>query len=191
MYCTGCPLGGRINKGSICSNCIVAQKATMKLIPAICDYIAAHWMDIGYSLDFDDDGNQVDTIDNECNGNPKKCCTLMLRTWIQKGKGKQPKTWQTLLDILISLDHKTAHDKVKERLQYEQSQQQQNTQELIKVSQPVEETATDAAMLSTSSTPRTRSPDSLKRFYNNMSVSRDSEALQLQSEHLRLDSSEN
>ena len=163
----------------------------MGLATEICGYIAAHWMDIGYCLDFDDDGNQVDTIDSECNGNPKKCCSLMLRTWIQKGKGKEPKTWQTLLDILISLDHKTAHDKVKEHLQREQSQQQQNIQELIKVYQPIEETTADAAMLSMSSTPRTRSPDSLKRFYNNMSVSRDSEALQLQSEHLQLDSSEN
>ena len=158
----------------------------MALATEICDYIAAHWMDIGYCLDFDDDGNQIDTIENEGNRSPKKCCTLMLRTWIQKDKGKQPKTWQTLLDILISLDHKTAHDKVKEHLQHEQSKQQQKTQELIKVSQPEEETATNTTMLSvssTSSTSRTRSPDSLKRLYNNMSISRDSEALEFQSEH--------
>ena len=190
IYCTGCLPGGRINRDSICCNCIVAQKPTMKLAPEICDYIAAYWMDIGYCLDFDDDGNEVDTIENGGNGNPKKCCTLMLKTWIQGDKGKQPKTWQTLLDILISLDRKTAHDKVKERLQYIQSKQQQKAQESIKVSQPVEETATDSAMLSVSSTYRNKSPDSIKRHLNNMSLPRDSEAFECQSEQYSVDSSE-
>lgn len=129
----------------------------------ICDYIAAHWMDIGYCLDFDADGNQVDLIENEGGRNPKKCCTLMLKTWIQGDKGKQPKTWQTLLDILLSLDLKTAHDKVKEHLQYVQSKQQM-TQESTAGSQPIQETVTDSLL---SSIAKPHSPGSLKRFNNN------------------------
>ena len=162
----------------------------MALTTEICDYIAAYWMDIGYCLDFDDDGNQVDTIEKEGNRNPKSCCTLMLKTWIQRNKGKEPKTWQTLLDILISLDHKTAHDKVKEHLQYVQSKQQQKAQESIKISQPVEETATDNTLLSFSSTSGTQSLDSIKRHFNNISLVRDSEAPEPHSEHVPLGSSE-
>ena len=156
------------------------------LSKGISDYFAAHWMNIGYCLDFDPDGNEVDLIEEDGNGNPKKCCRLMLKTWIQGDKGKKPKTWQTLLDILISLDHKTAHDKVKEHLQYIQSEQQKTNQESIKVTQPVEETATDSILPSMSSNIpglMTRSPESLKRHRNNMSVPHDSEALEFQSEY--------
>ena len=117
-------------------------------------------MDIGYSLDFDEDGNQVDLIEGEGNGNPRKCCMLMLKTWIQSGKGKQPLSWQTLLDIILSLDHKTAHDKVKE---YLLNEQRKKLQDSIPTIHPIE--ATHDSLQSYS--PRTSSPsniDSLQSY---------------------------
>ena len=149
---------------------LVGQKVKAKLAKEICDYIAAHWMDVAYCLDFDDDGNQVDLIEREGNRNPKECCMKMFTTWLQGSKGKEPKTWQTLLDILLSLDHKAAHDKVKEHLQYEQSKQQKKTQESIKVSVPVEETDSDTSMLSSSG----QSLGSIRRHINNISLPRES-----------------
>ena len=155
----------------------------MALVKGICDYIAAHWMDIAYSLDFDPDGNQVDLIEQQGARDPKRCCELTLKTWIQGTKGKQPQTWQTLLDILISLDHKAAHDKVKEYLQYVQSQKQrsrQDGQDSIEVSQSVQETHPDTSMqqslpLVTSE----RSLGSLRRLQNNQSLPREPGAHQV------------
>ena len=95
----------------------------------------------------------------------------MFTTWLQGSKGKEPKTWQTLLDILLSLNHKAAHDKVKEHLQYEQSKQQKKTQESIKVSIPVEETDSDTSMSSSSSG---QSLGSIRRHINNISLPRES-----------------
>ena len=164
----------------------------MALVKGICDYIAAHWMDIAYSLDFDPDGNQVDLIEQQGARDPKRCCELTFKTWIQGTKGKQPQTWQTLLDILISLDHKAAHDKVKEHLQYVQSQQsqqqrsqqqrsQQDELDSVTVSQPVEETHADTMQSYLASMTRDRSPGSLRRFNNNQSLPHESEAYQLAS----------
>ena len=138
----------------------------MMLAKEVCNYFAAYWMDIGYCLDFDEDGSQVDLIEEEGGKNPKKCCTLLLKTWIRGNKGKA-KTWQTLLDILLSLDQKTAHDKVKEHLQRKQQ---------IPVSRPVEDT--DSVTDSLQSAPpsmmsKQRSPESLKRLNNNVSLSRE------------------
>ena len=166
----------------------------MALVRGISDYIAAHWMDIAYSLDFDPDGNQVDLIEQQGARDPRRCCELTFKTWIQGTKGKQPQTWQTLLDILISLDHKAAHDKVKEHLQYVQSQQsqqqrsqQQRSQQQrsqqdelgsITVSQPVEETHADTMQSYLASMTRDRSPASLRRFNNNQSLPHEPEVYQ-------------
>lgn len=147
----------------------------MKLAAQICDFIAAHWMDIGYCLDFDEDGNEVDMIEEQVGRNPKKCCLLMLKTWIQGKKGKEPKTWQTLLDIIISLDHKTAHDKVKEYLQHIQSEQQRKAQdpESVPLTQPIEET--NNVLSYSPSTTRTHS-----------SNTSDTESLSQQTDELRI-----
>ena len=127
-------------------------------------------MDIAYCLDFDDDGYQVDLFEKQGNRVPMECCMVMLKTWIRGTKGKEPKTWQTLLDILLTLDYKSAHDKVKEHLQYVQSKQQKNSQESVKVSVPEEETNPDTSLSSSSG----QSIESIRRHMNNMSLPRES-----------------
>ncbi|XP_065909069.1 probable serine/threonine-protein kinase irlA [Dysidea avara] len=116
---------------------ILGQKPTMTLIQEASRFIAADWRDIGYRLDFDADGNEIDVIAEECREHPKKCCVAMLKKWIQGKAGVKPVTWQTLLQIILSEDHQAAHDSImailqkkqqlldQERLKVEQQQQQQ------------------------------------------------------------------
>ena len=94
----------------------VDQKPGMQHITAINDFIAAHWMDIGYSLNFDEDGNQVDLIAAQGQNNPKACCKLVLQKWLKGAVGVQPVSWKTLLEIVLGLGHKSAHDKIKDYL---------------------------------------------------------------------------
>ena len=116
----------------------------MTLIQEASRFIAADWRDIGYRLDFDADGNEIDVIAEECREHPKKCCVAMLKKWIQGKAGVKPVTWQTLLQIILSEDHQAAHDSImailrkkqqlldQERLKVEQQQQQwqqQNVQQ--------------------------------------------------------------
>lgn len=118
---------------------IADQKPSMQHITAINDFIAAHWMDIGYSLNFDDDGNQVDLIAAQGQNNPKNCCKLVLQTWVRGTTGVRPVSWKKLLDIVLSLGHKAAHDKIKDYLVREF---QKSPKAVQRLTQPV--SATDS-----------------------------------------------
>ena len=114
----------------------------MNLIQEVSRFIAADWRDIGYRLDFDADGNEIDVIAEECREHPKKCCVAMLKKWIQGKAGIKPVKWKTLLQIILSEDHQAAHDSImailqkkqqlldQERLKEEQQQQQLQQQQL-------------------------------------------------------------
>ena len=65
--------------------------------------VAAHWKDFGYLLDFDETGCTIDRIAREHQLRPIDCCAAMLREWLV-GKGRQPATWATLIDLLKDAD---------------------------------------------------------------------------------------
>ena len=65
--------------------------------------IAAHWQDFGYLLDFDETGRTIDRIAREHQLRPIDCCAAMLREWLE-GRGRQPATWATLIDLLKDAD---------------------------------------------------------------------------------------
>ena len=65
--------------------------------------VAAHWQDFGYLLDFDETGHTIDRIAREHQLRPIDCCTAMLREWLE-GRGRQPATWATLIDLLKDAD---------------------------------------------------------------------------------------
>ena len=69
----------------------------------IIETIATIWKDLGYLLDFDRTGHTVDRIAREHQLRPIDCCTEMLREWLQ-GRGRQPATWATLIDLLKDTD---------------------------------------------------------------------------------------
>ena len=65
--------------------------------------VAAHWQDFGYLLDFDGTGRTIDRIAREHQLRPIDCCAAMLREWLE-GRGRQPATWATLIDLLKDAD---------------------------------------------------------------------------------------
>ena len=92
----------------------------MALIQEVSCFIHAHWKGIGYRLDFDAVGNEIDGIIEEYQANPKKCCVAMLKKWIQGTSEVKPVSWKTLLQIILSEDHKATHDSVMEILHKKQ-----------------------------------------------------------------------
>ena len=71
----------------------------MEIIAAI----AAVWRDFGIHLDFDEMGRTIDRIAREHQLRPIDCCAAMLREWLE-GRGRQPATWATLIDLLKDAD---------------------------------------------------------------------------------------
>ena len=71
----------------------------VKIIQAI----AAGWRHLGISLYFDETGRTLDRIAHEHPFDPEACCTAMLREWLE-GRGRQPATWATLIDLLKDAD---------------------------------------------------------------------------------------
>ena len=61
--------------------------------------IAKDWKDFGYLLNFDETGRTIDCIAKENQLRPIDCCTHMMREWLE-GRGRQPATWATLIDLL-------------------------------------------------------------------------------------------
>ena len=51
----------------------------------------------------DDSGARVSAIEHECRGNAEKMNKKIFTLWLS-GKGKQPITWSTLVDVLRDAD---------------------------------------------------------------------------------------
>jgi len=67
--------------------------------------INAHWEDVAFALRFEI--ADVDSINEKCNGDPKKCCKQLFRDWLSTNKGVKPTTWQVLLKKLKEVDDLT------------------------------------------------------------------------------------
>ncbi len=61
--------------------------------------IAPDWNKFGIYFDFDKTGQTLKCIAKEHPFNPIDCCTHMMREWLE-GRGRQPATWATLIDLL-------------------------------------------------------------------------------------------
>lgn len=62
--------------------------------------LAPNWHDFGDHLDFDFKGEKLDQIKAEClHEGPTVCCRNMFKHWL-KGNGRQPATWETLIELL-------------------------------------------------------------------------------------------
>ena len=60
------------------------------------------YQSLGHTLLNDDDGAIVDQISEECNYKSEKTMTEILKRWL-RGKGKEPVTWGTLIEVLYNL----------------------------------------------------------------------------------------
>ena len=72
--------------------------------------VAEKWKDIGFQLDFDDTGQQLDAIETCCKNDPLSCCHAMFQHWL-KGNGVD-RTWGTLIAILKDCELGTLADQV-------------------------------------------------------------------------------
>ena len=57
--------------------------------------IEAHWEEVAYALDFEI--SAVKSIHIKHNGDPKKCCQELLKSWLTTSQGVSPKILLTLL----------------------------------------------------------------------------------------------
>ena len=69
----------------------------------IIQQVAPQWQDFATSLDFDPNGNTMQLISQKHRGDPEACCREMMQTWL-KGKGRQPATFELLMEILKECD---------------------------------------------------------------------------------------
>ena len=74
--------------------------------------VSANWRKVGQLLDFDSTGQQLQVIDSRERGDPEKCCLAMFRYWLE-GNGKQPVSWNTLIEILEDGDFRNLAHEVK------------------------------------------------------------------------------
>ena len=59
--------------------------------------VSHYWRDIGSNLEIAPD--RLDEADADCSGDALECCMKVFTFWLN-GEGKDPKTWNTVLDVL-------------------------------------------------------------------------------------------
>ena len=65
--------------------------------------LAPHWRDLGYIMNFDPTGSEIETIEQKYRGDPKDCCRAVFQHWLN-GNGLTPCSWRTLIELLNDLD---------------------------------------------------------------------------------------
>ena len=65
--------------------------------------IGTNYYQFGMLLLADENGKRVDIIESECRGKTEQINLKILKQWI-KGKGKQPVTWGTLVEVLYDVE---------------------------------------------------------------------------------------
>lgn len=78
----------------------------LKIISAL----ASQWKKFGIHLNFDETGYTLRNIKKECS---EECCIEMMEMWLE-GKGRQPVTWATLIELLEDAEHKSIAEQLKE-----------------------------------------------------------------------------
>ena len=84
----------------------------IEIIPSI----APVWKDFAVLLEFDDDGTKLNLIEaNQRVNGPAACCTEMFQTWL-KGAGRQPASWDLVIELLEDCEQTYLAQQVKEAL---------------------------------------------------------------------------
>ena len=78
------------------------QPVNMSVIVKIAPRVATHWEDIGYCLQLEE--HYMDIIRNESCDDLRNASKKMLRRWLTSAKGREPKTWRTLIQTLLDVD---------------------------------------------------------------------------------------
>ena len=75
--------------------------------------VSAKWKKVGTLFNFDPTGYTVDLIDSRHPSDPEAGCTDMMKVWLG-GRGRQPATWATLVEVLKNAEFNTLADEVEQ-----------------------------------------------------------------------------
>ena len=69
-------------------------------------HAADHWEELSIVLELgdEDDGQLLEDIKTQQNGDPNKCFMKAMRVWL-KGTGRQPASWEVLYSALQEVPH--------------------------------------------------------------------------------------
>ena len=73
--------------------------------------MAPHWRDLGFLMDFDESGTELDTIDSKHRGDPKECCRAVFQCWVN-GNGVRPCSWRKLIEIVKDCDQEVLAEEI-------------------------------------------------------------------------------
>ena len=65
--------------------------------------VATFWRQLGFLMDFDEIGTQLDIIEKNNPSNAEACCQAMFQHWV-KGNGVKPCSWRKLIELLDDCD---------------------------------------------------------------------------------------
>ena len=77
--------------------------------------LAPRWRDLGYIMNFDDTGAEIETIEQKYRGDPKECCQAMFQLWLN-GNGIRPCTWGTLIELLEDCEQEALAEDIQSAL---------------------------------------------------------------------------
>ena len=77
--------------------------------------LAPHWRDLGYIMNFDPTGAEIESIDQKYRGDPKDCCRAMFQHWLS-GNGVRPCSWGTLIELLEDCDQQALLEEIQSAL---------------------------------------------------------------------------
>ena len=67
--------------------------------------MATHWRKIGFLMDFDETGTQLDIIGKNHPFDAEACCQAVFKHWV-KGNGIRPCSWRKLIELIDICDQK-------------------------------------------------------------------------------------
>ena len=65
--------------------------------------VAPFWRELGFLMNFDKSGTEINTIDQKYRGDPKDCCRAMFQHWLN-GNGVKPCSWHKLIELIDDCD---------------------------------------------------------------------------------------
>ena len=77
--------------------------------------LSAYWKDLGYLLEFDDNGTEISVIEKMHRGDPDECCTAMFHYWLE-GNGVKPHSWRKLIELIDDCDQQELADEIQDAL---------------------------------------------------------------------------
>ena len=81
----------------------------------IISQLAPHWRDLGYIMNFDPTGAEIEAIEQKYRGDPKECCRAMFQHWLN-GNGVRPCLWGTLIELLEDCDQQALLEEIQSAL---------------------------------------------------------------------------